>query len=74
MIEVFPDLCTAPSDEEIIRLRLHKGPAPTSPTRPSPDTSNKNTITRTVSRWIFVLVVFLYLILSKLASRSASDN
>lgn len=73
MIEVFPDLCTAPSDEQVIRLRRRKGPAPASPIRPGPDPSN-NPITRTVSRWLFVLVVFLYLILSKLASRSASDN
>ncbi|KAI8334818.1 ubiquitin-conjugating enzyme/RWD-like protein [Chlamydoabsidia padenii] len=74
--EIFPDLCKADkttlSDNILLRQRQRKVPPTT--TRHHIEPSNQNTITRTVSRWVFVLIVFLYLILSKLASRSSSAS
>ncbi|CAO3593868.1 unnamed protein product [Absidia cylindrospora] len=73
LLDVFPDLCmadttTAPA---IRRRQTPKQQQQQQQIAPS------STITRTVSRWrrwVLVLMVFIYLILSKLASRSSSSS
>jgi ubiquitin-conjugating enzyme E2 J2 len=84
-IEVFPDLCTAEATTQSDETLRRRKTEPTNqqqqqqqqqqPTTVAPD--ERNAIARTVSRWrrwVFVLVVFIYLILSKIASRSSSSS
>lgn len=87
-LEVFPELCTVKMNQQInattdINLikRNMKTLQQSNPNSPSTDHQQQNQqqqhpITRTVSRgkrWLFVLVVFVYLILSKLIARSTSS-
>ncbi|CAO3593884.1 unnamed protein product [Absidia cylindrospora] len=82
--DVFPDLCTTDAtaqNEEAVRRR--KAPKQQQQQQQQQSTmvvngsDERNAIKRTVSRWrrwVFVLVVFIYLILSKIASRSSSSS
>ncbi|SAM00517.1 hypothetical protein [Absidia glauca] len=84
--EVFPDLCTAEATTQSDETLRRRKTEPTNqqqqqqqqqqqPTTVAPD--ERNAIARTVSRWrrwVFVLVVFIYLILSKIASRSSTSG
>ncbi|KAI8099112.1 ubiquitin-conjugating enzyme/RWD-like protein [Halteromyces radiatus] len=87
--DVFPDLCTVDNstlDEEILRRRkatnkqqehLSSNATNSTLTTVQKGPEETNAITRTVSRWrrwVLVLVVFIYLILSKIASRSSSSD
>ncbi|KAL0081603.1 UBC-like protein [Phycomyces blakesleeanus] len=86
--DVFPELCTIPDNayQLMAATETRKRANTTAPTtvkaRPiDPQTPhaqrNESTWTRTVSqwkRWVLVLVLFVYLIMSKLAARSSSAS
>lgn len=81
MIEVFPELCTIKlSDTQMTDnngLTKRKLQSTDNTNEQQAQQQQPTAITNTVSRgkrWIFVLVVFVYLILSKLIARSTSAS
>ncbi|KAG2212729.1 hypothetical protein INT47_000706 [Mucor saturninus] len=78
--EVFPELCTVKlsqlSSDVAPKKMIQKQPE-NNQQQQQQQQQQQHPITRTVSqgkRWLFVLVVFVYLILSKLIARSSSSN
>ncbi|KAI8342245.1 ubiquitin-conjugating enzyme/RWD-like protein [Blakeslea trispora] len=80
--EVFPELCTINSNQlSADSLLLKRTTTPKSLTtepnqqpQPQPQNAMAQTAMSRGKRWIFVLVVFVYLVISKLIARSTSNN
>lgn len=79
LLDVFPELCTVKlsqiSPDAVPKKMVQKQPS--TETQQAQQQQQQHPITRTVSqgkRWVFVLVVFVYLILSKLIARSSSAS
>lgn len=81
IIEVFPELCkvemiTLPNDHPGLSKRTKETTQSNEQTQPQTQQQQQGVAHTAVSqgrRWIFVLVVFIYLIISKLIARSSAN-
>ncbi|OBZ89714.1 Ubiquitin-conjugating enzyme E2 6 [Choanephora cucurbitarum] len=77
--EVFPELCTINSnqlsnDSLLLKRTTSPKPLPTTEFNQQQPNDMTQTAMSRGKRWIFVFVVFVYLIISKLIARSTSTN
>ena len=78
-LEVFPELCTINSnqlsnDSLLLKRTTSPKPLPTTEFNQQQPNDMTQTAMSRGKRWIFVFVVFVYLIISKLIARSTSTN